>query len=194
MLLLNHASVLLLLITGKFALLSILLLLKKFLVLLRVLKSRVAAAEGLHKFSHGLCHVLVELTLFSIHTLHVLLCVLNLPPSAIDVLVVFLRMTMTVLLCFLSHVHALSVRFEETAQDVEAMSCSGAAVLDGWYPANIWVTSLLLFFLERKVLIQFCNISNFLQLIRVTLNLLLQVLDTLGNTLGNLQVVLNLFH
>jgi hypothetical protein len=37
MLLLNHASILLLLITGNFTLLSILLLLNKFFVLLRVL-------------------------------------------------------------------------------------------------------------------------------------------------------------
>lgn len=56
------------------------------------------------------------------------------------------------------------------------------------------MTNLLLFLLERKVLIKFCNVSNLLQLIRVTLNLLFEVLDTLGNTLGNLQIVLYLFH
>lgn len=56
------------------------------------------------------------------------------------------------------------------------------------------MTYLLLFLLEWKVLIKFCNISNLLQLIRVTLNLLLEVLDTLRHTLGNLQIVLHLLH
>lgn len=90
MLLLNHASVLLLLLTSGITLLPVLLLLQEFFILLGMFQSGVTTAKGLHEFVHRLGHVGVELLLLRIHLLHVLLCLLNLQPRTVNVLVVFL--------------------------------------------------------------------------------------------------------
>lgn len=135
----------------------------------------------MHRFSH----VRVEFSFFSIHSLHVLLSVLDLPASAIYVLVVFLGVA-SMLLSFLAEVHALGSGFEEASEDVETMAYAGTAVLDGRYPRDIWMTLLLLFLLERQVLVQLSHVRDLLQLTRVALYLLFQVFNALGNTLCNL--------
>jgi len=53
---------------------------------------------------------------------------------------------------------------------------------------------LLLTLLKWQVLIKLRNICDFLQLVCVTLNLLLQVFNSLRDTLRNLEVVLHLLH
>lgn len=135
----------------------------------------------------------VEFTLFSVHLLHILLCFLDLPAGAINILIIFLGvMDAPPLLLF--QTHTLSTGFKEASKDLESMSGSRSAILDGRNPRDIWMTWLLLLLLERQVLIKFSHIGDLLKLIRVTLNLLFQVLDTFSHALCDLQVVLHLLH
>lgn len=194
LLLLYHGNCLLLLfrIGGNIKLLPFFLL-EQFFILLGVLQGGVTAAEGLHQLTHRFGHVRVEFTLLGIHSLHVLLRVLDLPPGTVDVLVVFLRVV-RVLFCFRADVHTLGTCFKETAENVGAMSCSGATVLHGRYPAHVRMTHLLLLLLEWQVLVKLRHICDLLKLIRITLHLLLQVLHSLRNTLGDLEIMLHLLH
>jgi hypothetical protein len=72
----------------------------------------------------------VELLLFCVHSFHIHLSILYLAPGTINILIVFLGMMDTIFLLILLNIHTLSPGLEQTAEDVETVAYSGAAVLD----------------------------------------------------------------
>ena len=90
--------------------------------------------------------------------------------------------------------HALSFCGQEIAEDVGAMSGACAAVLHAWNVFHIVVVDSWGVFLEWKEGLDFIQVFHLLELFLVRVNLLLEVLNSLSNTLGNFEIMLNFFH
>lgn len=171
------------------------LLLDHFLIELGVLESGIARSECLHKLVHGLSHMFVEGLLLCIHLFHILLRHLNLSARIFDILIIFTRMMLLLPLVgtflLLLHLHILRASFEQATKNIKSMAGTGATVFHRWNPTNIRMALHFLLLLERQILIKLCNIGNFLKLTGIALHLLLKVLNTLGYTLSNLEIMLN---
>ena len=95
---------------------------------------------------------------------------------------------------FVSSLHALSLGGDQVSKQVGAVTLARAAIHDTRDVADTLVLNLRLILLERKDLVELGRVRDLLKLPRITGNLLLKVLDTLRNRLGNQQVVLNALH
>ena len=95
----------------------------------------------------------MELSLLSIHTLHILLSLKDLLPCLINILIilgrVLLLLTCRMLLLLLAHVHILGSSAQQSTLNIEAMPDSRATVLNGGNPADVLTTLLLFTLFER---------------------------------------------
>jgi hypothetical protein len=82
---------------------------------------------------HRLGHMLMELFLLSIHTLHILLSLENLLPCFVYILVILRRvlllLTCRMLLLLLAHVHVLRSGPKQRALHIQSMPHTRATVL-----------------------------------------------------------------
>lgn len=132
--------------------------------------------------------MVVELFDLCVHVFHTLFSGLDLLLSLFNILLVFLRVL------FATSDIELTLGGEEGSENVRAVTDTSAAVLDRWDVADILVNVGRGVLFEWQDGVELLFVGNFLKLLLITLNLLFQIFDSLCYTLGNFQIVLDLFH
>lgn len=136
--------------------------------------------------------MVVELFYLTVHFFHALFSKFNLFFGLLNILIILFSMLL--FLFFLLNCHAFGLGSKEAAIDVGAVSGTRAAILDRGNVLDVVVVDLGSVLLEGEQWLDFVYVFYLLKLLLVAIDLLLEVLHSLGDTLSDLEVVGYLFH